>query len=82
MSSFEEYFYRNVAKQIRKYRIERKLTQEQLSEMLAKNIKYIGHIERCERQISTKILIKLLDILQIQPSEFYKFETSYDWRNL
>ena len=43
--------------------------------MLAKNIKYIGHIEWCERQISTRILIKLLDILQVQPSEFYKFDT-------
>lgn len=82
MSSFEEYFYSNVAKQIRKYRIERKLTQEQLSEMLAKNIKYIGHIERCERQISTRILIKLLDILRVQPSEFYNFDTLYDWKNM
>ena len=50
--------------------------------MLAKNIKYIGHIEWCERQISTRILIKLLDILQVQPAEFYKFDTLYDLKNM
>lgn len=44
MSSFEEYYYRNIGKQIRKYRVERNISQEQLSEMLYKNLKYIGHI--------------------------------------
>lgn len=79
MSSFTKYFYDNIAKQIRKYRLERGFTQEQLSEMLSKNTKYIGHIERCERLISNKMLINLLDILQIQPSEFYSFDTPYIW---
>ena len=79
MSSFAEYFYENIAKQIRKYRLERGFTQEQLSEMLSKNTKYIGHVERCERLISNKMLMALLDVLQIQPSEFYSFETPYSW---
>lgn len=79
MSSFEEYFYKNIALQIRKYRIQKGFTQEQLSEMLSKNLKYIGHVERCERKISNTVIIKLLELLQIQPSEFYAFETPYEW---
>ena len=78
MSSFEEYYYRNIAKQIRKYRLERQLSQEQLSEILCKNMKYIGHVERCERKISNTVLIKLLDILKLQPSEFFSFP-DYFW---
>ena len=50
MSSFEDYYYKNIAEQIRKYRLKNGLTQEELSDMLSKNLKYIGHIERCERK--------------------------------
>lgn len=79
MSSFEEYFYKNIALQIRKYRIERGLTQEQLSEMLDKNEKYIGHIERYERKISNTTIIQLLDLWQLQPQVFYSFSDFYPW---
>lgn len=80
MSSFENYFYENIAKKVKKYRLEHGLTQEELSEMLSKNIKYIGHIERCERQISNKAIIEFLDLLKIQPSEFYSFPNNYNWK--
>ncbi len=80
MSSFEEYYYKNVGKQVRKYRLAAGYTQEELSEILSKNDKYIGHIERCERKISTKVMVKLFDILKIQPSEFFAFETDYNWQ--
>ncbi len=79
MSSFEDYVYRNIAKQVKKYRLAHGYTQEQLSEMLSKNLKYIGHIERCERKISNTVIIKLLDILKIQLSEFYSFDELYKW---
>lgn len=79
MSNFEDYVYRNIAKQVKKYRLERGYTQEELSEMLSKNLKYIGHIERCERKISNSVIIQLLYILKIQPSEFYSFDELYEW---
>ena len=47
--------------------------------MLSKNLKYIGHIERCERKISNTVLIEFMKLMQIQPSEFYAFETPYKW---
>lgn len=80
MSSFEDYFYENIALKIRQLRKDRQLTQEQLSEMLSKNMKYIGHIERCERKISNTMIIKLLDILQVQPTDFYNFDSPYNWK--
>lgn len=81
MSSFDKYFQKNIAKQVRKYRTMNRLTQEQLSDMLRLNLKYIGHIERCERRMSHKAIITFLKVLQIQPSEFFSFEEPFDWNN-
>lgn len=79
MSSFEKYYYEQVGAKIRKYRISLGLTQERLSEILGLNSKYIGHVERCERKVSTKVLIKIIDFFQIQPEEFFSFTPNYIW---
>ena len=77
MSNFEEYFYSNIGKKIRLYREQNGYTQEKLSEILDLNNKYIGHVERCERYISLKTVIKLLELWNIQPEEFFKFDKKY-----
>lgn len=77
MSSFEEYYYKNIGKKVRCYRLSANYTQEQLSERLGVNQKYIGHIERCERFVSNKVLVKLLKTLKIQPKEFFDFDEEY-----
>lgn len=77
MSSFESYYYKNIGKKIRYYREKFGMTQEQLSSNLGKNDKYIGHIERCERFISNRMIIKLLKLWELQPEEFYKFDEKY-----
>ena len=79
MSSFEEYCKINIALQVRKYRIENGYTQEELSDLLGKNLKYIGHIERCERTMSSKTSMQFMELLKIQPSEFYAFKHNYNW---
>ncbi len=79
MSSFDKYFYKEIGIKIRKYRKEKGLTQEQLSEILGLNYKYIGHIERCERYVSVKVLIQIINYFQVQPSEFFSFNTQYIW---
>ncbi len=81
MSSFEDYFYKGIAGKIREIRIEKGLTQEKLSEMLSKNEKYIGHIERCERKMSNTMIIKLLDLWKLQPNDFFNFPNPYIWKN-
>ena len=79
MSRFSDYYYKNIGIKIKKYRTELGYTQEQLSEILGKNLKYIGHIERCERKISTTKLIELINIFKVQPDEFYKFDEKFNW---
>ncbi len=77
MSSFEEYYYKNIGKKIRLLRQKANYTQEQLSELLGLNEKYIGHIERCERLISNKVLTRILKIFRIQPKDFFDFSEEY-----
>ncbi len=48
----EQNIYVNLGKNIRKYRSEKGLSQEKLSELLNVNSKFIGHVERVERYIS------------------------------
>ncbi len=79
MSSFESYFYRNIARKVKFYREKHGLTQEKLSEILGLNLKYIGHIERCERFVSNRTLIKLMELWKIPPKEFYDFDEEYLW---
>lgn len=79
MSTFEKYYYKNIAERIRTLRISNGYTQEELSEKLSKNPKYINHIECCSRKISNKMLIKIMDFFQILPSDFFKFEVDYEW---
>lgn len=78
---FDEYFYKNVGLKIRKYRKMFNLTQEQLSEILGLNYKYIGHVERCERKISLKVLMQIIEFFKIQPSEFFSFDEYFIWNN-
>ena len=79
MSSFKEYYCKNIAKQIRKYRIAANMTQEYLSALIGKNEKFIGHIERCEREISNRALIDVMFALKVQPTSFFQFDESYDF---
>ncbi len=81
MNNFDEYFYKNIGLRIRKLRKDKNLTQEKLSEILGLNYKYIGHVERCERKISCKVLTQILKYFRVQPSDFFSFDLDYNWQN-
>lgn len=66
--SFEDNVYISIGNNIRKYRLERGLSQEKLSELLNANSKFIGHVERFERYISLKKLIQISKILNVSLS--------------
>ena len=78
MLRFED-CYQNIGKQVKKYRLACGYSQEELSELLQKNLKYIGHIERCERKISTTKIIELIDFFKVQPVDFYNFDEKFSW---
>lgn len=71
---FETRVYKNIGKNIKKYRLAKGYSQEKLSELLDANSKFIGHVERFERCISLKKLIQLSKILEIEPKFFMNLE--------
>lgn len=68
--------YINIGKNIRKYRTNKGLSQEKLSEMLETNSKFIGHVERFERYISLKKLIQISLLLDVPLKELCDFNDS------
>lgn len=63
-----------VSKRIRTLRREQKLSQEKLSEMAGLGIKYIHNIENKEYGIQIDTLEKIINALNLTPSEFFNFE--------
>ena len=63
--NFEDKVYKSIGDNIRKYRLQRGISQEKLSEQLNANLKFVGHVERFERYISLKKLIQISKILNI-----------------
>lgn len=71
---YEKKIYVNLGKNIKRYRLEKNLSQEKLSELLNANPKFIGHVERVERYISLKKLIQLSKILDVSLASFFDFK--------
>ena len=63
--------YVNIGKNIRKYRLQKGLTQEKLSELICANDKFVGHVERAERVPSIKRIIKIAQILEIDLKKLF-----------
>lgn len=59
---------------IRKIRIEKGLTQKQLSELSGVSESYIGDLERNEKEPTISILCKIARALKVKVEELYKYE--------
>ena len=57
----------NIAQNLRKYRKERGLTQEQLAEKIDMSASFLGHIERGSRVASLETLVKICNVLDTNP---------------
>lgn len=75
---YENEIYQKLGSNIKKYRIQKQLSQEKLSELLDANPKFVGHVERVERYISLKKLIQLSKILDISLEQLFKFDNLKD----
>ncbi|MFB6471260.1 helix-turn-helix domain-containing protein [Paenibacillus glucanolyticus] len=64
--------YFQVGRKIRLYRKARKLTQEELGEMLQIDQSYLGRIERGEVNITLDTLTKISDALLLTPSQLFE----------
>lgn len=68
--------YRKLGLKISYYRKLKGLTQEQLAEMLDKNLAFLGAVEapNVDRTISLDTLFDLADILEVPAYKFLDFE--------
>ena len=64
-----------VAANVRRLRVERKLTQEQLAHDAGVDLTYVGGIERGRRNPSVDVLGRLAQSLDVHPTELFKHMT-------
>ncbi|MFD1259697.1 helix-turn-helix domain-containing protein [Entomomonas asaccharolytica] len=62
-------------KNVRKYRKQLKISQEQLAEKASLHRTYIGSVERGERNISLENIIKLSEVLGVSPAHLFHNDT-------
>ena len=58
---------------LRTLRLKQKLSQEQLAELANVHRTYIGMLERGEKNVTLKTIMKLANALEIPPYELLKF---------
>jgi len=59
---------------VRKYRIERNLSQEKLAEIAGVHRTYIGSVERGERNITINVMEKICNALNMNIINFFQKE--------
>lgn len=64
---------KKLGQNIRNIRKDRKLSQEQLAELLSVSRNYIGMIERAEVNVPSRTLIELAKVLNVHPKTFFDF---------
>jgi transcriptional regulator with XRE-family HTH domain len=60
-----------IAVNVRRLRVERKLTQEQLAHDAGIDLTYLGGIERGRRNPSVAVVGRLADVLKVGPAELF-----------
>ncbi len=61
--------YKLMGEKIRYYRKRKRLTQEQLAELIDMSPSFVGHIERGSRICSLDTVMRLCEVLEIMPNE-------------
>ena len=63
---------RIVGRNVRRLRVERKLTQEQLAHDAGIDLTYLGGIERGRRNPSVDVVGRLADVLAVHPKRLFE----------
>ena len=61
-----------VARNLRRLRRSKRLSQEELADRAGINRNYVGMLEREENSATVDMLEKLADVLDVDPIEFFK----------
>jgi len=73
--------FKIVGKRVRYFRQLKGLTQVELADKAGIHYTYIGGIERGERNISMESFEKILNALEVSPSDFFNIDITDDPRN-
>ena len=65
---------KKLGRNIAKYRKEKELTQNQLSDLLDISREHLAKIETAKRGISINLLFRLSEILKVPEKNFFNFE--------
>ena len=70
----DEYYYSIIRKNVKKFRLEKKLTQQELADMTELSREYICDIENESRNkhLTIAVLGRIAEALQINITEFFK----------
>ena len=63
---------RNIGRRIKFFRVDKKMTQEQLAERSNRHFTYIGRIERGEKNVSVEALNDILGALEVAFNDIFR----------
>lgn len=63
-----------MARNLKRLRLEKDMSQEELADRADMNRNYVGMIERCENAATIDMLERLADALDAKPAEFFQEE--------
>ncbi len=64
---------KKLGKKIREARKNKKLSQEQLAELIKKTRNYVGMIERAELNMPASVIFDIAKVLDVPPKQFFDF---------
>lgn len=70
-----------VAANVRRLRLERGFTQEQLAHECELDLTYVGGIERGRRNPSVKVLGRIAKVLRIEPAHLFEYDLADESRH-
>lgn len=61
-----------IGKLVREYRLKKNLTQQKLAELSDLSLPFINLVENNRRNLSVDTLLRILQAMEIEPSDFFK----------
>ena len=61
-----------IGKLVREYRLKKNLTQQELAELSDLSLPFINLVENNRRNLSVDTLLRILQAMEIEPSDFFK----------
>ncbi len=71
MQDYEVMYHKIIAKNVRRIRKERKLSQENFAEKLGCSREFISRAENLKERLSLKMILKISFLFKVNPADFF-----------